>query len=133
MDLFEEPEDERPNNEEKDPDYSGVIIGLILLPVFFFFRHIGKTDLGLNVFVWLGVNMIVIRLRWKLRKHFWFWLVMILVLAFESPLVLVIQWPQKWVPGIALLPIGVAGFLIAIGAIRIMEKFLVNTPPSEEE
>jgi hypothetical protein len=125
--------------EEKDPerqkstDWTGVIIGAALLPLLFYFRHIGKTDLGLNLCICLGMNLIVIRLRWNLRKHIWFWGVMALVLAIEIPLVINIQWPQEWVPGVALLPIGLAGALIALGAIGFVQKFIVKDVPRDEE
>jgi hypothetical protein len=44
-----------------------------------------------------------------------------------------VQWPPEWVPGIALLPAGLAALLIAIGAIRFVEKFIVKAPPPDQE
>lgn len=119
--------------KQKSTDYSGVIIAVILLPVFIFFRHIGRIDLGLNAFICLGVTLLVIRIYWNLRKLFWFWLVIIVILALHVPLALRIQWPHGWVPGIVLLPIGLADLLIYVGAIKFVERFIVKAPPSDEE
>lgn len=58
---------------------------------------------------------------------------MVLVLTLELPVVLTIKWPHKWVPAVELLPIGLAGYLIAIGAIRFVERFIVKSVPPDEE
>ncbi len=121
--MFESIEDQEPK-EQKPTDYTGLIIFACIMPVLLFFTHIGKTDLGLNVGICLYVNVLAIKIRWNLRKHFWFWVVMVLMLALELPLILMIKWPQGWVPAVALLPIALAGYLIAIGAIRFVEKFI---------
>lgn len=132
--MFEDLESEVKEPEQPKPtDWTGVIIGAALLPVLFYLRHIGKTDMGLNVFVCLGTNLLVIRLRWNLRRHFWFWGVMTLTLMIEMPLVINIQWPSGWVPGTALLPIGLAGALIALGAIALAEKLFWKVSHSDEE
>ena len=131
MGLLEEPEEKQ--TEEKSPDYSGVIIFLALLPLLLFFDHIGKADVGLNLTVCVGVNLIAIRLRWKLRKHLWFWGAMAMLLAIEVPVVLKIQWPRGWVPGIALVPIGLVGIFIAFGVVGFVERFIMKTSPSDEE
>ena len=72
--MFESLDDlegEKPK-EKKDPDYTGVIAAAVVLPVFFLFRHFGKPDMGLNISICLSVNVIAVKLRWKLRKHIWF-------------------------------------------------------------
>ena len=134
MSLFDGQNSDADEPEERKPtDYTGVIIFAITLPVLIFFTHLGKTDMGLNVGICLGVNMFAIKLRWDLRKYFWFWGVIALLLAIELPLVLKIQWPHEWVSKMTLLPIGLGGLLIAIGAIRLVEKFIVRLPPPDEE
>ena len=74
MDLFN---DQETNGEEpekrKAAGWTGVVIAAATLPLLFYFRHIGKTDMGLNIGICLGMNLIVIRLRWNLRRHLWFW------------------------------------------------------------
>lgn len=87
--------------------------------------------MGLNVGICLAVNILVIRFRWGLRRHFWFWATMVSVVAAELCLVYRIKWPQHWVPGVSLLPIGLAGLLIAFGAIGFVEKFIVREPEDE--
>lgn len=129
MDLFSEAE-EKESDTPKVTRLTAFYIVIALLPVFFFFHYVGKTDLGLNVFICLGVNVLAVRMRWDLRKHFWFWGVMILVLAFELPVVLMVQWPPRWVPAVELLPIAIAGILIALGAIKFVERFIVKAAPS---
>jgi hypothetical protein len=59
--------------------------------------------------------------------------VVAVVLALHVPLFFLIQWPHIWVPGLALLPIGLADVLIILGAVRFVEKFIVKSPPPDEE
>ncbi len=88
---------------EKRTDYTGVIIGLILLPVFLLFMHLDKEDMGRSVCVCLGMIMLAIRIRWDLRKRVWFWGTFVLVLVLHIPLFLLVKWPHGWLPAAGLL------------------------------
>ena len=128
MSLFDEP-DSNANapTEQKPTDYTAGVILAILLPIMLFFTHIGKTDVGLNVAVCLGMCMVAIRIRWELRTRGWFWGVIAFVLALHVPLFFLVQWPHGWVPGVALLPVGLADVLIILGAVRFVENRIVKS------
>lgn len=129
MPMFDEQEDkEQEPTEGKPTDWSGVIIGAFLLPVFFLFMHEGRENLGLNICVCLGGILLAIKVRWSLRSHLWFWGVIVLVAALNVPLVMMIHWPGGWVPAAALLPLALGEFVITVGAIRFAEKFLTKAP-----
>ena len=121
MDWIDDSEKE--GDDEQKPDrFTALKIGLALLPILFFFGYLGKLDLGTNVYLCLCVNVLAVRFRWNLRNHLWFWSTIALVMALEFPVVLLVQWPHEWVPDVALLPIGIAGYLVAIGALQLAEK-----------
>ena len=129
--LNEDPEDEKREAEE----HNRIVvfyIAIALLPLTFLFDHFGKYDLGMNLSLCLGMNAIVIRIRWELKKYVWFWVVMAIVVAAELPIVFTVKWPHQWVPAVALLPIGLAACLVALGAIKLVEHFMVKDPPDEE-
>ena len=131
--LDDDSEDER--DEDQGPTrMTAFYIGIALLPLWFLFSHLGKFYLGLNVCFCLSVNAIVIRTRWELKKYVWFWVVMALIVALELPIVLTVKWPEhQWVPAVSLLPIALAAYLVAMGAIKLVEKFMVKDPPSDED
>ena len=136
MDLFDQDSsgaDHPQESESTDYTYVYLFCLAILLPVFFFFRHIGKEDLGLNIGLCLGIFVIAIRIRWDLRAQLWFWGVIVFVLALHVPLFLLIKWPDAWVPGITLLPIGVADVVIILGIVRFVEKVIVKSSASSGE
>jgi len=90
---------------ERDPreakaltDYTGLKIGAILVPMLLLFIYLGKADMGLAVFIVLGVMVVAIKIRWNLRRHFWFWAIIAVILALHVPLVFVVRWPQGHVP-----------------------------------
>ena len=109
---------------EKDPtDYTGLIIGVSLLPVLAIFLYFAKVDLGLTVVIVLGAIVFAIKIRWNLRKHVWFWATIILILALHVPLFFIVRWPFGRVPTIAYtMPFGIADFLIILGALGLAEK-----------
>ncbi|HEX6496467.1 MAG TPA: hypothetical protein VF018_13340 [Acidobacteriaceae bacterium] len=113
--------------EKKPTDYTGVIIGAILLPVVLLFIHLGKEDMGRSLSVVLAATLLAIRIRWDLRRHFWFWGAIVLVFAVHIPLILFIQWPHGWIPAVAMLPIAVAECLVILGIFRLIEKITKGT------
>jgi hypothetical protein len=120
--------------KKSSTDWSGTIIGAMLLPVLFFFIFIGKAELGFTACIVLGMSMIAVRLRWKLRKHVWFWGTIILILALNVPLLFIVRWPQSNIPTIAYsLPIGIVDFLLMMGAISLAEKAFSKDSSSNDE
>jgi hypothetical protein len=125
--------DNEENAERKPTDYTGVIILAILLPLMLLFSYLGNDNMGKSVAVCVGMILLAIKIRWDLRKHFWFWAVIVSLLALHVPLLFLIQWPHVWLPAIGLLPIGVADCLIIVGVVKFIEKFIVKSPPPDEE
>jgi hypothetical protein len=123
------------DTQKKPTDYTGVIIGVLLLPVYLVFYFLGQEELGRSVFIVLGMVMLAIKVRWDLRKRVWFWAVIVFVLLLHVPLLFVFRWPQGfhgWLPAIGTLPIGLADLLIILGAVQFVEKFIVKAPPAED-
>lgn len=127
-------DDETP--KEKDPvDYTGYKIGAILLPALFLFIYLGKADMGLSVFLVLGVILVAIKFSWNLRKHVWYWAIIVFILALHVPLVLFVRLPQGSVPIIVYaMPLGIADYLIISGAVRLGTRiFLKDSSHDDEE
>jgi hypothetical protein len=126
---------------ERDPreakaltDYTGLKIGAILLPMLLIFIYLGKADMGLAVFIVLGVGIVAIKIRWNLRKHIWFWAIIAIILALHVPLVFIVRWPQGSVPTLFYtLPFGLVDFLIISGALKLAEKLFSNSSSSSDE
>ena len=72
--------------KEKSPtDWSGTIIGAMLLPVFAVVTYFVNAEVALTACIVLGLMMLAVKLRWKLRKHVWFWATIAIVLSQEPP------------------------------------------------
>jgi hypothetical protein len=125
---------DEPPKEEKPTDYTGLIIVAMLAPVFLLFVFLDKADMGLTACIVLGITMIAIKLRWKLRKHIWFWAIIVFILALHVPLMLIARWPQGNIPTLAYsLPLGIADFFVILSAIGLAEKLFAKDSPSDEE
>ena len=125
-------DDEQPPTEEKEPtDYTGLKIVAILAPVMLLFAYLGNAEMGLSVCIVLGMIAVAVYFRWRLRKHVWFWATIAVVFALHVPLFFVVRWPDSKVPTIAYsLPIGIADFLLIMGAVGLAEKLFSKGPSS---
>jgi len=120
--------------KKSSADWSGTIIGVMLLPVFFVFVYLGKAEMGFNAMLVLGLAMIAVKLRWRLRKHVWFWATIALILLLHIPLLFIVRWPQGNVPTLAYsLPLGIADFLLISGAISLAQRVFANGSSDDEE
>ena len=123
-------------HEEKAPvDYTGYKIGALLLPVLFLFIYLGKTAMGLAVFIVLGMVLVAIKFSWNLREYVWYWAIIAFILALHVPLVLFVRLPQGSVPIIVYaMPLGIVDYLIISGAVRLGARiFLKDSSTSNEE
>jgi len=123
-----------PPKAKKPTDYTGLKIVAILAPVFLLFVLLGNADMGLTACIALGMIMLAIKIRWNLRKHVWFWGVIVFILAVHVPLFVLLRWPKGNFPTIVYtLPIGIADFLIVLGAVGLAEKLFSKDSSSNDE
>jgi hypothetical protein len=127
---------EEDEDSKKRTDWSGVIIGLLILPVLVLFTHFGRDDLGRSVGFDLGAILVAVRMRWDLRNHWWFWGAIVLMFTLHIPLYFLIHWPKGWIPAIAVVPFAYADYLITMGAVLLVEKIVAwrwSNPESPPE
>ena len=126
--------DHDPSKEKGLTDYTGLKIGAILLPMLLLFIYLGKADMGLAVFIVLGVITVAIKIRWNLSKHVWFWALIVFILALHIPLFFIVRWPQGNLPTLFYtLPFGLIDFLIISGILGLAEKLLSKDSSSNDE
>jgi hypothetical protein len=123
-----------PPEQQGRADWTGTIIGVLLIPVFVLFIFLGKAEMGFTVCIVLGMVMLAIKLRWKLRRRGWFWVTIADIMTLHIPFLFVVRWPQTNIPTIAFsLPLGIADFLLISGAISLAEKVFSKGDSSDEE
>jgi magnesium-transporting ATPase (P-type) len=126
--------DYEPHNAKEPTDYTGLKIGAMLVPVFFLITFLSSADAGLAACIVLAAILFAIKIRWNLRRHLWFWAIIVFVLMLHVPLIFVVRWPQGNVPTLFYtMPIGIADFLIILGAIGVAEKFFSKDSSSSDE
>jgi hypothetical protein len=103
-------------------------------PLFLLFIWLGKADLGLKVFVVLGMAIFAIKLHWDSRKHFWFWATIAIVLALHVPLVFIVRLPQASISARSyVIPVGIADFVIIWGALDLAERLFAKDSSSSDQ
>ena len=106
-----------------------VILGA--LAVLIFFDHFGQLALARPTMISAAMVIIAIAMRWKLRRHVWFWITMILFAALHVPLILFVPWTTKWVPALAIIPIGIADLYLMLWVLSVVGKFMGGPEASE--
>ena len=115
-------------------DYTGLIIGVILGPLFLLFLLLDEAEMGLKVFTVLAMAIFAIKLHWDSRNHFWFWAIIVIILALHVPLVLMVRLPQRNVPARSyVIPVGIADFVIFWGALDLAERLFVKNPSPNDQ
>jgi hypothetical protein len=104
-------------------DYTGLKIGLMTVPVFILVTFLSNADAGLAACIVLIAILFAIKIRWHLRKHIWFWAIIAVIFALHVPLVFMVRWPRGHAPTLFYtMPLGIADFLIILGAVSVVEK-----------
>jgi hypothetical protein len=126
--------DSDPPREKEPVDYTGLKIGAIVAPVFFLVTYLRNAETGLAACIVLGLIILAIKIRWRLRKHLWFWVIIGFIMALHVPLVLRFQVPQGNTPTLFYtMPLGIADFLIISGVLGIAEKLFLKNASADEE
>jgi cell division protein FtsW (lipid II flippase) len=124
----------QPSSPKQPKDYTGLIIGAALLPVFIVFAEFDKPDMGLAACIVLVGIILAVKIHWKWRRHIWFWTTVVFILVLHAPLVLKLQLPHDKTPIRAYAtPFGIADFLIISGALRLAERLFSKDSPSDDE
>lgn len=106
-----------------------VILGA--LAVLILFDHFGQLALARPTMISAAMLVIVIAMRWKLKRYVWFWITMIVFAALHVPLILFVPWTIKWVPALAIIPIGIADLFIMLWVLSVVGKFMKGRKTSE--
>src|SRR5260370_36531722 len=102
------------------------------MAVLLLFIYLGKWETGIGAWICTGLVLLIIRIRWDLRKHVWSWIAIVFAAFLQVPFVLIVPWNNRNLTGISLLPIGVLDYAIMYGLIKLIEKIVqrVNRPRS---
>jgi hypothetical protein len=106
-----------------------VILGA--LAVLIFFDHFGRLALARPTMISAAMVVIAIAMRWRLKRHVWFWITMIVFADLHVLLILFVPWTTKWVPALAIIPIGIADLYLMLWVLSVVGKFMEGPKASE--
>jgi len=102
------------------------------LAVLIFFDHFGQLALARPTMISAAMVIIAVAMRWKLKRHVWFWITMTVLAAFHVPLILFVPWTTKWVPALAIIPIGIADLYLMLWVLSAVGKFIEGAKSVEK-
>ena len=100
------------------------LIALCSSPVLVIFFFVGGLQLGFGAWICFSFVMLVVRIRWDLRRYVWFWITIGLALLCQIPLVLMIPWNDRNLTWITAFPVALLDYAAIYGCIRLLEKLM---------
>ena len=95
------------------------------LPFFAVFAILGDQGRGMASAISVGMMVLIIWMRWDLRKRFWFWTVVASLVLLHIPLVMLVHWSSRnTYSRVVLLPGALLDFVIVYSAIQLVEKLM---------
>ena len=123
-----------PTHSEESPrqltSKSAYLAFLCSLPVLLVFAWLGDWHTGIGAAICSGLVILVVMVRWDLRKHWWFWVVILFGVALQIPIVLLVPWANRGLTGISLLPLGALDYGVVYGCVKLAEKMVKKTDSS---
>jgi hypothetical protein len=92
------------------------------LPVLLLFDHFGRLALARPTLYSVATLAITVAMRWKLRRHVWFWITMTFFAALHLPLIVFVPWTTRWIPTLAIIPVGVADSYAMLWVISLIAR-----------
>jgi len=97
-----------------------ILVGAFLVSALF--DHFGRLALARPTLFSAGMVSFAIAMRWKLRRYAWFWGTMICFSALHVALILFFPWTTKWVPALAIIPLGTADLYLMLWVLAFVRK-----------
>jgi hypothetical protein len=70
----------------------------VTIPIAWLFDRYGNLPLVLPFLDGGAVIVVAVVLKWAFRRCAWFWLTMLAIAALHVTLILLVHWPDHWVP-----------------------------------
>jgi hypothetical protein len=106
------------------------LIALCCSPIMLIFWFLGGLGTGIGAWVCFTFVLLVVRIRWDLRRHVWFWITITLAFLLQIPLLLEIPWNDRNLTWFILLPVAALDYAVVYGCVRLIEKLVL--PHSEK-
>ncbi len=106
------------------PVWGYIVIPICAFLVFALFDHFGKLPLARPTVFSVSMIIIAVVMRWNLNGQMWFWITMAGLATLHIPLILFIPWTAKWIPVLAIIPIGIADLYAMLWVVSIVGKFM---------
>jgi len=104
-----------------------IMIFAIGAPATFLFALYGRLQLVWPLMISIGMLLIVIWLKWDLRRYARFWVTISAAGIFQIVLVLFLPWPGAWMPAVAMTGISTLDFLLVLWIIVSVERVMGKT------
>lgn len=96
---------------------------LFSVSFFFLFAFLGNQGRGVAAAICVGMTVLVVRMRWDLRRYAWFWAVVVGILLLHIPLVMLVPWSSSnTYSRVVLLPGALLDLFIVYNVIKLCDK-----------
>ena len=99
---------------------------LYAAPIFLLFVLLGKWEMGIGAGICSGLVILVVMIRWELRKHVWFWMAIAVGFLVQIPAVVLIPWNNRDLTGVSMLPFAALDYGAVYGLVKLAEMLMTK-------
>lgn len=101
-----------------------IAVVIITSPLCLIFIYFGEPGRGRAAWLFLGVLLVAIKVRWELRRYAWFWGTIALIGMAETLMVMFVPWTSKWIPAVVMLPFCIIDGLSVLWVFQTVERWM---------
>ena len=84
------------------------------------FDYIGRVELTIPVLASVAAFVLILVVKWRLRRYVWFWVTITLLAAIHVAMLWLVPWTKKWVPAATTTGVGIIDIFAMLGIISIV-------------
>jgi len=124
---------EEPDEQDKRNFRAFVVVLLLELPLIIFPFFSERPEFSIGIGMCAVANVMAFLKCGELWKRTWFWIVVVLIQGSSAALAVFAHWPRVIVTRLTLLPIGIGYYLLTVGIVTFLDKFIFKSNALGEE
>lgn len=96
------------------------------VPILILFSMLGKGEEGIGAWICTTIVLLVVGVRWDLRRRYWFWIAIGFGFLLQTPLIFLVPWNNRNLIWITVLPLGVLDYFLVYYCVKTTERLTAS-------
>jgi hypothetical protein len=129
----ENEETAEPDEQDKRNFRAFVVVLLLELPLIIFPFFSERPEFSIGIGMCAVANVMAFLKCGELWNRIWFWIVVVFIQGSSAALAVFAHWPRVMITRLTLIPIGIGYFMLTVGIVTFLDKFIFKSNALGEE